>query len=419
MEIENNDRKTKESPVVLEEPESKRARTTTTTKRTINVFYQDTKLPIAFYPGTKTRELVTLILKGMRLPLAPDGRNEDLVTFSDEEGHMTALSSYVDDGASLLMQYRAPSYSMSSDTTSTSTSTDDDTSDLDSFFSSSTTTTEGDEADFTDTVDDDTVIYQTDDKEDRALEVTRIRCKGGEAALQHLCFVRWAMKHSDISVVADAVYHIVLALCNLYEFDTAMQWDFQQATRYTSVEESCQVASTQGYYWPYVCTTLGGITEPNYVFRWRVSFSGIANDCAGYLHLGVVYDDERGLIGSNPGWPAMSLMPSIQGYSHRRVYDVIIDTRPQSCAMHLVDVPGLYLYCTPLNRLPATDRPLRLAVWTKLSNQVTIEAFHRYSGSHLRSGSSIALLPSDQPLCVSEFAYRHTTVQCQHEDLVR
>jgi hypothetical protein len=407
---------------VLEEPESKRAKTTTT-KRTINVFYQDIKLPIAFYPGTKTRELVTLILKGMRLPLAPDGRNEDLVTFSDEEGHMTALSSYVDDGASLLMQYRAPSYSVSSDSTTT-TDDDDETSDLDSFFSSSTTTTmtedDDDDIDSTVTDDDDTVIYPTTTTtttdEERALEVTRIRCKGGEAILQHLCFVRWAMKHiADISAVADAVSHIVLALCNLYEFDAAMQWDFPQATRYTSVDESCQVASTQGD-WPYVCTTLGGITEPNAVFRWRVSFSGIASHCAGYLHLGVVYDDERGLIDCNP---AMSLMPSIQGYSQRRVYDVIIDTRPQSCAMHLVDVPGLYLYCTPLNRLPAADRPLRLAVWTKLSNQVTIEAFHRYSGSHLRSRSITLLLPSGQPLCASEFAYRHTTVQCQHEDLVR
>lgn len=154
----------------------------------------------------------------------------------------------------------------------------------------------------------------------------------------------------------------------------------------------------------YSCTTRGGITEYGKVFRWRVQFSGVETDeLVGYLHLGVLFSDELGLLEKNP---QTTTVPCIARESTSRLYDVIVNTRCHDWGFHIVDVPGNYIYHGSLrHRAPDSDCPLLLVVWSKHRCQITLTEFESHSNREVGE-----ILPRCPPRKKTPFSYTYATV---------
>ena len=441
MEAEQPDRKTKQSPEEIQQGDEKRVKlsssassTTTGNKRTINVFYLDCKLPLSFYPGTVTLELVALILKGLRLPMG----SEAACTFLDEEGHLTALSSFMDDGASIFLKYEPSAAATTIAKTkprrnnrpvSSSTSSDDSSDD-------SSTTTSSSEDDTTTTDNDDSTIDECSDEDDDDGEILEIKevkqpkepketkTMGRTSELRynivdpyHQLAVIWLslmsisgtaeqiINDTTGKLVTDDVTRLLFAsVWRLFLADDIRRWDIVAGNNVVATDLLQRRLATINDQ-PYRCMSAGGITQGGQIYAWRLQFSGVTcKEMVGYFHIGVVFPDEHGLIQANPH---TTLMPCVALASHSRCYDVIIDTRPSALpSMHLVDVPGRYLYRGMLQagKLPRPDRPLRLAIWSKHPLQAQIVDFCR--GGELSEGRR----PTGMPYAVRTFAYNYTRV---------
>lgn len=372
----DNQRKNKQAPGELEGPDQKRLKRDSQDKRTIYVFFGDCKLPIAFYPGTKTNELVALILKGLRLPQLPEA-----ATFLDEEGHLFALSSYMPDGASVFLQYE-PSNAMTRPTSNAMH--------IDTVTDRSAATTTGTLA--------------------TTISTVREQAPGTDPTTLLAC-AYWLLVHQKQPLIPECTSLLLCTLYNLYASETQCSWNLAQSCNVRAIDLLLHRRIASVGDWPYRCTSLGGIAhqQPD-VCVWRVQFAGLSNQSlCGYFHLGLVFDDERGLVEGNP---RSTLVPCIPQPSQSRCYDVILDMRtPQRLAMHMVDVPGRHLYRCLLNphKLPSPNNPLNLVLWSKHRLQAQIVHYRS-----LAAGDDVASCLSTmtaRPLMWRAYSHDHTTIQ--------
>lgn len=182
----------------------------------------------------------------------------------------------------------------------------------------------------------------------------------------HQSLLLWLILHLHSEVPSEVLQLIKIYLNQLFKREYYC-WDVENALEMHGMDTLGTSIKTSSTAWPFAATTITGVSSKNQSICWRVQFSGVPPSHVGYLRIGVLYNDEVGLLKLNP---PISTLPSIAKESRSRIYDVIV----QDGLLLILEVPNQVIFKGRLNtnRHPTPECPLLLAVWSKINMCVTI-----------------------------------------------